>query len=350
MNQKPVHKRNTLPPNTTKHEFQASECDGSEGPLLDGKQFLLNKRFISIVVLIAVMGVATISNTNAGANFSIIKKNDILPYMKQKFANNSAKYMDILPLELGNTDEHCFGKSSQQGMIEPRNWGSSRSNTGNTYRLHEVLQYRKDNTMVKVLIMGGSLTAGQEVGGKNNSWASMLANITELSHLNITNRAQGATGTVNHVQNLGTLLDPFDWDIVMIEAALNDDDVCDNCRYSSESDVTLNFEQLVRSIRLLIPQSAIVIVEAFRQSKAPRNGFTSGQNQHDVISKYYELPVISIRDAIWHDYDEDIRNNRKSPLTEAFPQRGQDNRKFWGGSHPAPEGQKLICDIVAHEL
>ena len=35
------------------------------------------------------------------------------------------------------------------------------------------------------------------------------------------------------------------------------------------------------------------IFEAFRQSKAPCNGFTSGQNQHDSISKYHDLPVIN---------------------------------------------------------
>ena len=73
-----------------------------------------------------------------------------------------------------------------------------------------------------------------------------------------------------------------------VEAAMNDDDVCNSCRYSSESEVSTQFEQLVCGIRLVLPQAAIIIVEAFRQSKAPRNGFTSGQNQHDTISKYYD--------------------------------------------------------------
>ena len=136
----------------------------------------------------------------------------------------------------------------------------------------------------------------------------------------------------------------------MIEAAMNDDNVCDDCRYSSESEVTTQFEALVRGIRLILPQTAVLIVEAFRQSKAPRNGFTSGQNQHDIISKYYELPGISIRDAIWHDYDEDIRNNQTTTLTRAFPQKGRDERQDWSGAHPAREGQQLIADIIAHEL
>lgn len=249
---------------------------------------------------------------------------------------------------LYNYNGWCFhSNASRQGMLEPQNWGSSRSNTGNTHRIHELLL---EDTGVKVLVMGGSMTAGMEVGGLKYAWPALLANIAEFSGLTITNRAQSSTGTAWFLQNLGTQLAPFDWDVVMIEAAMNDDDVCPACRYSSESEVTTQFEKLVRGIRLILPQAAIIIVEAFRQSKAPRNGFTSGQNQHDIISKYYELPVISIRDAIWHDYDEDIRMNRGTPLTKAFPQRGRDERQNWSGAHPACEGHQLITDIVAHEL
>jgi len=271
--------------------------------------------------------------------------------LEQVQSDTSAKQKDfkkdigIHPL---NYDTRCcFHNASRQGMLKPRNWGSSRSNTGNTHRIHELLL---QDTGAKVLVMGGSMTAGSEVGGLEYAWPALLANITEFSGLTITNRAQGSTGTTWFLQNLGTQLAPFDWDVVMIEAAMNDDDVCHGCRYSSESEVTTQFEALVRGIRIILPQAAVIIVEAFRQSKAPRNGFTSGQNQHDMISKYYELPVISIRDAIWHDYDEDIRRNRGTPLTRAFPQKGRDERQNWSGAHPAREGQQLITDIVAHEL
>jgi hypothetical protein len=197
------------------------------------------------------------------------------------------------------------------------------------------------------------MTDGHEVGGKEHAWPAFLVhqNVTEFSSglLKITNRAKGSTGSVWFYQNLGTLLDPYDWDIVMIEAAMNDDNVCTGCIYGSESEVIENFERLVRGIRLSLPQAVIVIVEAFRQNKPPRNGFTSGQIQHESISKYYELPVISIRDAIWHDYDEDIRKKSVTPLTRAFPQ-GPDERGHWSGAHPTLEGQHLITNIVANEL
>ena len=287
------------------------------------------------------MVVTTLVITGPSRILAILNCNTPPPLTKLHETNATSKLLD-------DGTRCCMNKASRQGTIEPKNWGSSRSNTGNTWRLHELLN-RQNKTAVKVLIMGGSMTAGHEVGIKY-AWPTLLGNIPEFSSLNITNRAQGSTGTVWFLQNLGTQLSPYDWDIVMIEAAMNDDDVCNSCRYSSESEVSTQFEQLVRGIRLVLPQAAIIIVEAFRQSKAPRNGFTSGQNQHDTISKYYELPVISIRDAIWHDYDEDIRRNRVTNLTLAFPQRGPDKRKQWSGAHPSIEGQQLITDIIAHEL
>lgn len=276
----------------------------------------------------------------------------VIPLWQQSHAEEEHHSLFLKSGEKDDNGGSCINKASRLGSIEPKNWGSSRSNTGNTWRLHNLLQNLKD-TAVKVLVLGGSMTDGHEVGGKEHAWPAFLVhqNVTEFSSglLKITNRAKGSTGSVWFYQNLGTLLDPYDWDIVMIEAAMNDDNVCTGCIYGSESEVIENFERLVRGIRLSLPQAVIVIVEAFRQNKPPRNGFTSGQIQHESISKYYELPVISIRDAIWHDYDEDIRKKSVTPLTRAFPQ-GPDERGHWSGHHPTLEGQLLITNIVANEL
>jgi hypothetical protein len=67
-------------------------------------------------------------------------------------------------------------------------------------------------------------------------------------------------------------------------------------------------------------------------------GFMSGQNYHDIVSKYYEIPVISIRVALWHEYFE---SRERSPLWQASPREK---------SHPSRKGQYLIADIVAMEL
>ena len=54
--------------------------------------------------------------------------------------------------------------------------------------------------------------------------------------------------------------------------------------------------------------------------------------------KYYEIPVISVREALWHEYFE---SRERSPWWQAFPQ---------GKSHPSREVQQIIADIVAREL
>ena len=211
----------------------------------------------------------------------------------------------------------------------------SRSNTGNTFRLHQALNLAD---RAKVLVLGGSLTVGHDAGGMEYAWPALLAreNCTGLGM--IENRAKASTGSNYALANLVELLHPLDWDIVFLEYALNDDDVGDGARYSSIAEVSITSEKLIRSIHHLVPKAAVVEIECFRQSKGAHLGFMSGQNQHDIVSKYYEIPVISVREALWHDYFE-LRE--KSSLWEAFPV---------GKSHPSREGQKIISDIVAREL
>ena len=147
-----------------------------------------------------------------------------------------------------------------------------------------------------VLVLGGSVTAGHGVGGKKNSWPSFLP-------YNVVNRAVGGTGSNYAVANFKTLTKGSDWNIIMLEYAVNDDDVGVKIRYANELSVTLAFETLVRLIRVNFPEAMIIVVELFRPIKK-FHGFISGQVCHDVISKYYELAVISVRDMIWHDYND----------------------------------------------
>lgn len=218
----------------------------------------------------------------------------------------------------------------------------SRSNTGNTFRIHRILNKKGP---LKVLVLGGSLTAGADVGGKKHAWPKFLAVQSDdgLPDMHIENRAKGATGSNYALSNLDKLIKPYDWDLVLLEYALNDDSVGEwNSRYSSGTEVTKTFEHLIRNIRKAIPAAGLVIIEGFRQSKKPRIGFTSGQNYHDIISKYYELQVISIREAVWHDYFEDVYIRKvKSAVVKSFP---------IGKSHPNVDGQHLIANLVRNEF
>tara|TARA_B100000795_G_scaffold85847_1_gene62368 strand:+ start:7932 stop:9152 length:1221 start_codon:yes stop_codon:yes gene_type:complete len=211
---------------------------------------------------------------------------------------------------------------------------NSRSNTGNNFRIYQAL----NKGQAKVLVLGGSVTTGHEAGGIKNAWPSVLEkeNCTGIS--SITNRAVAATGSNYAVYNLKKFLTPFDWDIILLEYAVNDDDVGNNSRYKSVTEVSKTFEILIRGIHDFVPKAAVIPVECFRPSKGYYNGFMSGQNYHDIVSKYYDLPVISIREAIWHDYFE---LKTKSIYWKHFPV---------SSSHPTAYGQQIIADLVAKEL
>jgi hypothetical protein len=230
----------------------------------------------------------------------------------------------------GITPTHIMigSNSSYKGPV------SARSNTGNTYRLYTALNQKKAPS---VIVLGGSLTTGADVGGKSFAWPAYLAK--HQGWPTIANRAKGGTGSNYAVANLGTLLAPFDWDVVLLEFAVNDDDI--GGRYSDGRAVSKTWEVLLRGIHQSCPGAAILAIECFRHRKGDYSGFDSGQNYHDMISKYYEIPVVSIREAIWPALYEAKQLRLSTPLTKAFPD---------SQGHPTIEGQQLIADLVSMEL
>jgi hypothetical protein len=184
-----------------------------------------------------------------------------------------------------------------------------------------------------ILVLGGSVTAGGDVGGKKHAWPMYVTGIPT-----ILNRAVGGTGSNYAFAEIDTLTRGQSWDIIMLEYAVNDDDIGVGKRYGNGVHVVEAFESLIRTIRIRFPSAMIIVIECFRPRKKPAHGFTSGQTYHDLISKYYQLPVISIRDAIWHVWND---AEPDSALAKMFPKHR---------SHPTVDGQKLIAHIVSSQL
>ena len=195
--------------------------------------------------------------------------------------------------------------------------------------------------------LGGSLTAGADVGGKNHTWFRFLnelfVDVDLYTQSRFINLARRATGSNFAVARFFSIMPKDPCDIIFLEYALNDDDhsIETKARYKDHDDIMVYFETLLVSLFYHYPTSAVVVLEVFRQLESVMYGFSSGQNSHDVVSKYYDVPVFSMRDLIWHSFYQDVTSGRQSSLTKAFPP---------GRHHPSLEGQKMIAKNVFCEL
>jgi len=75
----------------------------------------------------------------------------------------------------------------------------------------------------KVLVLGGSLTVGHDAGGMEHAWPALLSRENCIGVGLVENRGKASTGSNYALANIQTLLSPFDWDIILLEYALNDD-------------------------------------------------------------------------------------------------------------------------------
>ena len=105
----------------------------------------------------------------------------------------------------------------------------------------------------------------------------------------VLNIAQGATGPERVFLCGKELTNQVELDIILLEYAIN------------ESGGTFS-ELLLRQASM---QSAVMFVETF-SSLDGREGFKSGQKEHDVLAKYYDVPIVSTRDAFRDAFRKDV--------------------------------------------
>ena len=114
---------------------------------------------------------------------------------------------------------------------------------------------------------------------------------TSVSSATVTmlNIAQGATVPERVFFCEKELLHSVELDILFLEYTIN------------ESGGT--FSELL--LRQASTQSAVMFVETF-SSRDEREGFKSAQKEHDVFAKYYDVPIISARDAFRDAFRRDV--------------------------------------------
>ncbi len=193
---------------------------------------------------------------------------------------------------------------------------------GNTYRLEQKLGKASEGEKVTVAYLGGSITEG--IGGTPDTCYAKLSFDALAERLGAADNMEyvnaGVSGTPSILGNLRVKKDVLDYnaDIVFIEFAVND---------GMEKIYKESFESLVRTVLQQENEPAVILL--FTVTKT---GHTC-QEHMKQIGEYYQLPMISVPDAInpeieagrmtWEDYSADE-------------------------AHPNGEGHKLVAEFISN--
>lgn len=193
---------------------------------------------------------------------------------------------------------------------------------GNTHRIEAKLAKAASGEEMTVAYIGGSITEGIG-GGADGCYAKLSYNyIAENFGTgdNVKYVNAGISGTPSILGNLRVKRDVLDKnaDIVFIEFAVND---------GGDQIYKDSFESLVRTILMQENEPAVILLFTVTET-----GHTC-QEQMKQVGEYYELPMISVPDAIqpefeagrmvWDDYSDD-------------------------GSHPNTDGHALVAEFISN--
>ncbi len=194
---------------------------------------------------------------------------------------------------------------------------------GNTHRIEAKLAKALSGEEMTVAYIGGSITEGIGAPSKDGCYAKLSYDYIASEYGtgdNVKYVNAGLSGTPSILGNLRLEKDVMvhNPDIVFIEFAVND---------GGEQIYKESFESLVRTVLSAENEPAVILLFTVTET-----GHTC-QEHMKQIGEYYELPMISVPDAIqpefeagrmtWDDYSDD-------------------------GSHPNTEGHKLVAEFISN--
>lgn len=221
----------------------------------------------------------------------------------------------------GCNDEKQKGLSPEQ---REKLIADSLISTGNTARLNRVFEKAQAGEDVTIAYVGGSITEGYEAGARSpECFASLTAAAFQTDYCSggtVTCQNDGFSGTSSVVGCLRaeSVVLPSEPDIIFIEYAVND---------GQDALYQTSYESLVRTCLEAPNEPAVILLFTYME-----NGHTC-QDQQQAIGEYYDLGMISVRDAVL-------------PLLESgsmeWSEYGSDD------THPSVDGHKIIADMTAN--
>lgn len=200
---------------------------------------------------------------------------------------------------------------------------ASLASEGNNFRLKAVIEKIRSGEAVTIGFIGGSITEGYQSGGGKN-YAQLVTEYLDQTYSDgsgkVTCVNAGLSGTPSM---LGLIRADRDLlyaqpDLIFIEFAVNDAQTFTDKQA---------YEALIRKCLMQENDPAVLLLYSVTQ-----NGYTC-QNDMALTAFYYDLPAVSVRDAIM-------------PEIESGTMKWTD----WSGDdvHPHGEGHQLYSRFVAH--
>jgi lysophospholipase L1-like esterase len=160
--------------------------------------------------------------------------------------------------------------------------------TGDLTRIQGVMAKAERGEKITVAVIGGSITAGAKATTAEKRYGNLIADGWRKAYpkadIAFVNAGIGATGS-----NFGALRAQRDLlahhpDFVVVEYSVNDG----NTQAAAET-----LEGLIRQI--LKQPNAPAVVQLFMMHRGGGNA----QEWHSKVGRYYALPMVSYRDALW---------------------------------------------------
>ncbi len=196
---------------------------------------------------------------------------------------------------------------------------------GNLSRIAKVMEKGRKGEDITVAMLGGSITQGSLSSTPKTCYAYHVyewwKNQFKDSKITYVNAGIGGTTSQFGVARVESDLLKYNADFVIVEYSVND----------VESDLFKEtYESLIRKILTYPNEPGVLIV-----NNVQYNDGVNAQNIHNAIGKYYDLPMVSMKNSIYQEVE--TGRLKKEEITP-------------DDLHPNDTGHKLIGDIISNML
>lgn len=295
--------------------------------------------FAVLLSIIALLAIGCTSQNDEGPNNNGGEK----AMTEQNGLQNDESKKDELPLDgssdetsdeaAGEADEEAGTDEASEGDIHlddyPEMIKRSLISSGNNYRLKKVIEKAQRGEEVTIAYIGGSITEGASSSSLFRSYAYLSFQhfresfgADDGSNVKFVNAGMGGTpsalGVIRYERDVITHGRGGQPDIVFIEFAVND--------YNEPTNGG-GYESLVLNVLQADNEPAVVLLFSVFRTQ------WNLQDKYKPLGRYYDLPMISIRDAV-------VPEINAGRLT---------NEKFFADEyHPTDYGHGIMAEAINH--